>query len=39
VPDRNPFNIPPREISDAKVLLTLFGGWVVHEDTDAPGAR
>ena len=30
--DRNLFDIPPTEISDAKVLLTLFEGKVVHGD-------
>jgi len=30
--DRNLFAIPPEQISDAKVLLTLFGGKPVHGD-------
>jgi len=30
--DRNLFAIPKKEISDTKVLLTLFGGKAVHGD-------
>jgi predicted amidohydrolase YtcJ len=30
--DRNLFEIPPTEISDAKVLVTLFEGRAVHGD-------
>ncbi len=33
--DRNLFAIPPTEISDAKVLVTLFEGKPVHGDLDA----
>ncbi len=32
--DKNLFNIEPAEISDAKVLLTLFGGEPVYGDPD-----
>jgi predicted amidohydrolase YtcJ len=34
VVDRNLFSIDPREISETKVELTLFGGRVVHGDLD-----
>ena len=33
--DRNLFEIEPADISETKVLLTLFGGDVVHGDIDA----
>ena len=33
--DRNLFDIPPTELSDAKVLLTLFEGRAVHGDLGA----
>ena len=33
--DRNLFAIPPTEISDAKVLVTLFEGKPVHGDLGA----
>jgi hypothetical protein len=32
--EENLFNIEPKEISDATVLLTLFGGRVVHGDLE-----
>jgi len=32
--DRNLFDIPPAEISEARVLATLFGGRVVHGSLD-----
>jgi predicted amidohydrolase YtcJ len=34
--DRDLFAIPSTEISDAKVLVTLFAGQVVHRDPDLP---
>ena len=34
--DRNPFVIPPHELSDAKVLLTLFAGREVYRDPALP---
>jgi predicted amidohydrolase YtcJ len=37
--DRNLFAIPPEQISDAKVLLTLFGGRPVHGDLDLAPAE
>jgi predicted amidohydrolase YtcJ len=33
--DRNLFSIPPTELSDAKVLVTLFEGKAVHGDLEA----
>lgn len=33
--DRNLFDIPPVELSDTKVLVTLFGGEAVHGDLEA----
>ena len=33
--DRNLFTIPPKQISDAKVVLTLLGGKPVHGDLEA----
>ncbi len=29
--DRDPFSVPPTELKDARVLLTLVGGRIVHE--------
>ncbi len=34
--DRNLFEIPPHEISNARVLLTLFAGREVFRSSDAP---
>ncbi len=34
--DRNPFAIPPHEISETRVLLTLFAGEEVFRDAAAP---
>ena len=34
---RNLFEIPTGQISDTRVLMTIFGGKVVHADPDAPG--
>jgi predicted amidohydrolase YtcJ len=36
--DRNPFKIPPRQIADVKVLLTVVGGQVVYQGPDFEGA-
>lgn len=36
--DRNPFKIPPRQIADVKVLLTVVGGRVVYQGPDFEGA-
>ena len=32
--DRNLFDIPPSEISDANVVMTMFGGEVVYGDLE-----
>jgi hypothetical protein len=36
---QNLFDIPTERISDTRVLMTIFGGKVVYEAADAPGAR
>jgi predicted amidohydrolase YtcJ len=36
--ERNPFKIPPRQIADVKVLLTVVGGQVVYQGPDFEGA-
>lgn len=37
--DRNVFDIPPKQISETKVLLTLFGGEPVHGELQVLAAR
>jgi predicted amidohydrolase YtcJ len=36
--DRNLFKIPPRQIADVKVLLTVVGGQVVYQGAELEGA-
>jgi hypothetical protein len=35
---QNLFDVPTEQISDTRVLMTIFGGKVVHREADAPGA-
>ena len=35
--DRKLFDIPPTEINQAKVMLTLFNGQAVYQSGDLPG--
>jgi predicted amidohydrolase YtcJ len=36
VTDRNPFDMPPAELKDLRVLLTVVGGRIVHRAPASP---
>lgn len=36
--DRDPFSVPPAQLKDLQVLLTVLGGRIVHEAASRPGS-